>query len=464
MSTPVLWILIPLGLGGLLLLVGNRKAIALIACLATLFLTLCAWLLPIDVVLTIKSWSFRLTPAFEVLGRRLILSNADRSILALVYGSVFFWFIIAATLRIPRRTIPLGLIITSLLVASLAVEPFLYSALIIETAVLLAVPLLSPPGLKGGRGLARFLILQTLAMLFILFSGWLLAGIEANPGDLGLVSQAAILLGFGFVLLLAIFPFHTWIPLLAEEAHPFMVIFFLWIFSTLTMFFGLGFLDHYTWLRDSPFLNQALTAVGVLMVLSGGLLVAFQRHLGRILGYAVIMETGFSFLAISLGGAGLNTFLMLFVPRTLSLGLWVLALSILKEHDPDLTLENIKGKGRIWPLASTGLLLANLSLAGMPLLAGFPVHQAIWEGLAANSLLFASLTLFGGLGLVVAVLRTLSALIAAPEGAPWEVREGPPERIIFVIGWLALFLLGLFPQWALPLWTRLPAIFQHLGQ
>jgi len=38
-----------------------------------------------------------------------------------------------------------------------------------------------------------------------------------------------------------------------------MVFFFLWTFSTLTIFFGLGFLDHYTWLRDSPFLNQALT-------------------------------------------------------------------------------------------------------------------------------------------------------------------------------------------------------------
>jgi len=97
-----------------------------------------------------------------------------------------------------------------------------------------------------------------------------------------------------------------------------------------------------------------------------------------------------------------------------------------------------KERGRVWPLASIGLLLANLSLAGMPFLAGFPVHQAIWEGLAANSLLLASLTLFGSLGLVVAALRTLSALIAAPEGTPWELREGPPERIILSsVGWLS---------------------------
>ena len=43
--------------------------------------------------------------------------------------------------------------------------------------------------------------------------------------------------------------------------------------------------------------------VGLIMVVSGGLLAAFQRHLGRIMGYAVIVETGFSILTISLGGS-----------------------------------------------------------------------------------------------------------------------------------------------------------------
>ena len=465
MSAPFLWIFLPLILAGILLLLHNQKLIALIACIFTLLLTLAAWLLPIDTAITIGNWSFKLASSFEILGRHLVLGSADLSLLALIYGSAIVWFAVAPALKTSRRLIPLGLAITALLVAALAVEPFLYAALLIEMAVLLSVPLLSAPGQRPGKGLIRFLIFQTLGMPFILFSGWLLAGIEANPGDLGLVQQAAILIGLGFAFVLAVFPFYSWIPLLTEEALPYTVGFILWMFPTVTLFFGLGFLDHYTWLRDAPALGSVLTSVGVLMIVSGGILAAFQKHLGRIMGYAVIMETGSSILALSLEGTvGLKIFLMFFVPRTLSLVVWALALSILKEHFPTLNMSAIKGQVRAWPFATSGLVLANLALAGMPLLAGFPPHQAIWDGLASKSLAVVIWVLIGNLGLIFSAVRVMLAFAAAPEGAKWESRETGAQRNLLAIGILALLLLGLFPQWVLPLWTKLPAIFTHLGQ
>ena len=121
MSAPVLWILLPLVLAGLLLIIGKQKFIFLVACLLSLFLAMAAWLLPIDIALTIGSWTFKLAPSFEILGRNLTLTSANRSFLILIYGSAFFWFIPAASLHIARRMIPLGLAITSLLVAALAV-------------------------------------------------------------------------------------------------------------------------------------------------------------------------------------------------------------------------------------------------------------------------------------------------------------------------------------------------------
>jgi NADH:ubiquinone oxidoreductase subunit 2 (subunit N) len=155
---------------------------------------------------------------------------------------------------------------------------------------------------------------------------------------------------------------------------------------------------------------------------------------------------------------------MLFVPRALSLFVWSLSLTILKEHSPNLLLSDIRGMVRSWPFATSGLLLANLAFAGMPLLAGFPVQEAIWEGLASKSLPVVIWVLVGNLGLFFSAVRVMLAFATAPEGARWESRETTAQCTLLAVSFLALVLLGLFPQWVLPLWTNLPEILTHLGQ
>jgi NADH:ubiquinone oxidoreductase subunit 2 (subunit N) len=124
----------------------------------------------------------------------------------------------------------------------------------------------------------------------------------------------------------------------------------------------------------------------------------------------------------------------------------------------------VKGLGHRLPFAASALILANLALAGMPLLAGFPAHQAVWEGLARSSLPLAFWVFIGSLGLFASAVRVLAALVMAPEGIHWEAHETQAQRFLLSVGFLALFLFGLFPQWTLPLWTKLPTIFEHLGQ
>jgi NADH-quinone oxidoreductase subunit N len=143
MSSPALWIFSPLILSGLLLFIRNRKIVGLFASIFTLFLAVAAWLLPIDVALTVGNISFKLAPSQNILGRSLILASADRSILVLIYASACLWFMASGLANTTHRLIPLGLAITALLVASLAVEPFLYAALLIEMAVLLSIPILT---------------------------------------------------------------------------------------------------------------------------------------------------------------------------------------------------------------------------------------------------------------------------------------------------------------------------------
>ena len=79
----------------------------------------------------------------------------------------------------------------------------LFAALFIEMAVLLSVPLVTSIYKPPGKGIIRFLIYQTLAMPFILLSGWLLAGVEASPGNLALAAQSRFRKGWKSPLALA---------------------------------------------------------------------------------------------------------------------------------------------------------------------------------------------------------------------------------------------------------------------
>ena len=466
MSAPALWILLPLIVGGLTMLIPGERSKTVIGGFTALFLSGIALAVPIDSALLIGPLSIKISPSVQILGRNLVLGPPDGSLLVILYGLAALWFFCAEAAGVAHRLIPLGMAIIALLVASIAVEPFLFAAIFIEIAVLLAIPLLSPMGQVPGRGVVRFLIHQTLAMPFILMAGWMLAGVESSPGDLTLTIQSATMLGMGFAFLLAVFPLYSWIPLLGEETSPFAAGFLLWALPTVTIIFGMGFLDRYTWLRSSPQLTNALSLAGILMVVTGGLWSAFQRHTGRIMAYAAIAETGFVMMALSVQpqSTSLEIIFLHLIPRGLGLAIWALALSVLKQNIGSLEYADLQGSARAYPLASGALVLAQLSSVGYPLLAGFPPRLALWEGLAGGSLDLAFWLLVGLLGLLISSIRTLSVLVRAPEKTPWARNETRIQTILLGIGVGGLFLLGIFPQIMRPFLDDLPLMFSHLGQ
>lgn len=465
MNAPLIWIVLPAVLAIPATLIQDRRVLSIFGGSLAVLLAFMAYFIPIDQAFQIGSLSLKIAPAFEILGRRLTLSAADGSLLTVIYGLAAMWFFGGETTRTARRLIPFGLMVIALLVASIAVEPFLYAAILIEIAVLLSIPLLLPPDQVPGPGVMRFLIYQTLGMPFILFAGWLLAGVEASPGDLSLALQSATILGLGFAFLLALFPLYTWLPMLAEEVSPYALGFLFWVLPTSTIIFGMSFLDRYSWLRTSDQLSQIMTAGGLLMVVTGGLWSAFQRHLGRQMAYAVIAETGFSLLAFTLPGEKLvEAAFLLIIPRSLALLVWAMSLTQLKEHVPALRFSAVQGLARIYPATVAGIVLAHLSIAGFPLLAGFPIRLALWEGLAGQSLTVALWFLVGILGLLTGATRTLAVLVMAPQETDWEMKESWSSRIMIGLGVLGLFILGVFPQTFRFVLVNLPAMFEHLGQ
>lgn len=487
MSFPTawIWIILPLFWSLLLLLVAYFRRVQMgLALAGSLVLAWVAWTIPVDQVFTIREFSFKLVDTFDFLGREFVLGNEHEPLLLGLYLIVFLWLLAAFFVQPGGRFAPMVFAIIALLTAALAVRPFLYAALLFEIAVLLSIPLLIEPGKGAGPGILRFLGFQTLGMPFILFAGWMLAGVESGPGNLDLVVRAGVMLGIGLVFLLGIFPFHSWIPLLFEETRPFVVSFVVVMLLGLVSVFGITFLDRFVWLRDSEMVYALLRGIGTVMVLAGGIWAAFEGHLARMLGDALVLETGMYLLAIGLGNVvGVTLFFALTLPRIVSVIMWAASLEVFSvRSNGDLSLESWRGKGNEVPLATFTLMLALFSLAGLPGLAGFPTRLALWQNLAASHPFAAIGAVLGTLGLMVGGLRVLYSLMLLPETetaaeteqAPTGQVELPqlsPEAVMnrlilwIFLGFSALLsmFVGLFPHWFLPALTRMLVLFNQLG-
>ena len=477
MTSALLWIILPAFLGIALLLYRRQDSFPLFAAAGVcIFLSWAAWRLPIDVVLQLGPFSVEIAPAFIMFGRSFTLAEAQAPLLAFIYLMEALWILGAHLARPGRLFIPLSLICVGLLVAALAVEPFLYAALIIAMAAMLLVPLLTPAG-AGGAGVLRFLKFQILAVPFVLFTGWILSGVEASPGDLNLVLRGALLLALGFAFLLALFPFHSWLPLLAKESHPYVFGFLAFFLPNIGLIFGLGFFDRYGWLRTSEFAYPLLLFAGGLTVLLGGLWAAGEPHPARMLGYACMACTGFGLQALGLGSA--QVFFALLLPQAFAVWGWATSLSMLSMvNGPGMQTEDLRAKASFRPLAGIVWLVAMFSLAGLPLLGSFPGRLALLDGAAAVSSWAAAGGLIGSLGLLAGGARFLHATLAGSQAKRphWveEVEPAPTSKksidasnpyvwAFAVVTLLSLLGFGLLPHVFLAAVPGLAAMFSQLS-
>lgn len=470
MNAPVIWIVIPIFIS-ILLIAGLRwrGVVVYIGMGTSLFLAALAWWLPVGEAIGKGTLSFEIYQSLLIFGREITFTNYEKPVVSLLYLGTAFWMGGATAARIDPEFIPISLSITAMFVTSLLVEPFLYAALIIEIIVLGCVVLLNSFQVSGRKGILRFWILETLGMPFILFLGWMLAGVESNPGEATLVTQVAIFAAFGFSLLLAIFPFHTWIPMIAEETHPYISGFVFYIISFAIPLFCLSFLDRYNWLYTSPWLFVYLRLTGVIMVITGGFGAIFQNHLGRLMGFAMLLETGNTLLTISIGiGVEANRiylaiFFMFMLLRCLGLGMLALSLSIIRSRSGSLSYNQITGVGRNLMLATITVFVGFLTLGGFPLTAGFPVHLSLWQHLFQQFPLAAYAEILGSICLLVASLRAVAILVTGSDEHPWSITETFSERLLLMIAFSLIMLVGLFPQWFLPFLIDIARVYFQIS-
>lgn len=478
MSSALLWIGLPAILGVGLLFYRRQDALPLfISSLLCVLLIWVAWQIPIDVVMQLGPFSFEIAPTLILFGRSFTLTQAQLPFLAFLYLTLLFWVAASYLAKPTRLFLPVSLIVVSLLVAALAVEPFLYAAPLIAMAALLLIPVLVPVGTAAGPGVQRYFKFQIFAVPFLLFTGWILSGVEASPGNIELVYRAGLLLGLGFAFLLAIFPFHSWLPMLAAEAHPYTFGYLAYFLPTTVLVFAMSFFDRYVWLRDSSFAGPLLLVGGGLAAALAGGWAAFESRPSRLFAYALMAGIAFGLQAVGLGADSARVLFAILLPQAFAAWGMALGMSKLTNNERD-SFRDWPSLFGVHPLFISLLLLAFFSAAGLPVLAGFPGRVALLDLAAASSPPAAIGTLLGGLGLTIAGLRMGLALLPMKDstGREWveeaqPVEEPQPSEELsnpYAWGFLtiaALILLGfgLLPNLFLSAVPRLAAMFSQLA-
>lgn len=332
--------------------------------------------------------------------------------------------------------------------------------------------------LEGG---IKYLVLSAAASAFILFGMALLyaqlgtlsfvglgAGFSSDSvrDPILLVGSAMILIGVGFKLSLV--PFHLWTPDVYQGA-PAPVGAFLATASKVAVF--AAFMRIYI---ESPALHdvliqKVLTVVAILSIVIGNLLALTQTNLKRLLGYSSIAHFGYLLVPVIVNNVvsieAVGVYLVTYVITTLvAFGVVTLVSSPYQYEDADGLFEY---RGLFWkrPYLTAALTVAMLSLAGIPMTAGFigkfyvlamGVDAAAWPLVAA--------VVFGSAVGIYYYLRVMVIMYLNEPGARRrEIANNWGQQIggimVMVMAGLVL-LVGVYPQ---PLMHFINSISQMAG-
>jgi len=269
---------------------------------------------------------------------------------------------------------------------------------------------------------------------------------------------AGALFTIGFGVKIALVPLHTWLPDAHSQAPSGIsamlsgVVIEAGLIALLRSLAGVGL----SW-------GALLMGFGALNMLAGNLLALRQTQVKRLLAYSSISQVGYMLLGLGIGlyagqSAGIQGGLFHLLNHGLMKGLAFLAAGALlyalytaAGSHGSLTISDLDGAARRYPLTAFALSLAVLGLAGLPPLAGFMSKwQILVAGIATHSLMIGVLVLFAALNsvlslayyapLVNAVYRQQPSL-TVQRGLPLPVAMKAP---LILLG-LAVVAIGLYP-------------------
>ncbi|AYF86966.1 NADH-quinone oxidoreductase subunit NuoN [Pseudomonas sp. DY-1] len=309
----------------------------------------------------------------------------------------------------------------------------------------------------------KYMVLSAAGSAFLLFG---MALLYADAGSLSFsqltaagTSSVLSQLGIGMMLIglafkLSLVPFHLWTPDVYEGA-PAPVAAFLATASKVAVFAVLLRLYQLSPATAGGWLNDLLTVIAIASILFGNLLALVQNNIKRLLGYSSIAHFGYLLVALiaskGLAVEAIGVYLATYVLTSLgAFGVVTLMSTPYSGRDCDALYEY---RGLFWrrPYLTAVLTVMMLSLAGIPLTAGFigkffviaaGVESGLWWLLGAM-VLGSAIGVFYYLRVMVTLFLVEPNLRRHDADLHWAQRAGG-IMLLFVA--LLAFFLGVYPQ------------------
>ncbi len=327
----------------------------------------------------------------------------------------------------------------------------------------------------------KYLVLSAAASAFMLFGMALMYAqtgtlafanigeqMADSSGHLATFGVAMIIIAICFKLSLA--PFHLWTPDVYQGA-PAPVGAFLATVSKVAVFAVLVRFLIETPIQYTMPLQKIFAVIAVLSIIFGNLLALTQTNIKRLLAYSSIAHFGYLLVALAAGGGTaletIHVYLLTYVLTTLGAFGVITLMSAAGDNEDADSLQHYRGLFWRRPYLTAVMTVMMLSLAGIPLTAGFMgkfyvmltgVNTGNWDLLAAV-IIGSGIGLYYYLRVMVTLYMATPGMLRHDTAANWGQRAGG----LMVVGVAGLVLLvGIYPEPALE-WIRLakPMFLSH---
>jgi NADH-quinone oxidoreductase subunit N len=261
-----------------------------------------------------------------------------------------------------------------------------------------------------------------------------------------LLCTGVILVIVGLCFKVGVAPFHFWTPDV-YEGSPSLITAFMSTVAKTASFAAFLRLFATCFPLITNIWQPGLIAIAVITLFLGNITALYQQSFKRMLAYSSISHAGYLLFAIlALGANSANTILVYATAYSVASIIAFGALILIQQETNSDSFDSFNGLGKKNPFLAFVLTIAMLSLAGIPLTAGF-----IGKFFAFNMVMsqyHIVLLIIAVINAIISIFYYFRVIVAMYFRSAEREQIAVPPYYVFVLGFAALatIVIGIYPQ------------------